>query len=411
LRRSILDALVCNGHTTTSDALWAGVPVITTRGAHFASRVSESLLNAMDLAELVGSDQDDMVRIAKRLANDAHYRSMLRAKVAGNRLSAPLFDTARFTRDFEIAIETMVQRQRNGLAPTHLDIPDRGPVQPQMQVVKLTGRVAGLQTLYSGCPLCSGASATLGFANCSTHRLWHEPVPPTIEWLSCASCAHVHTRGHWTEVGLTEVRRNETADVFVFSSAELEAKRTTWRAVVDRAVALLGGYRTVLNRESKPIWVDVGAGDGTLLMTAADSGIATVGLETRAAATARAQALGCNTLHHDFLTLKFEVNPDVLSMMDVLEQLPHPAAALRKAAQVLRPGGVLVLSAADISSASWKAMEAEKLNPYWTDLERHHNFSRERLLSLLRECGFEIADFALSARARAQMEIYAVRKP
>ena len=51
---AILDALVCNGHTTTSDALWAGVPVITAHGAHFASRVSESLLNAIGLSELVG---------------------------------------------------------------------------------------------------------------------------------------------------------------------------------------------------------------------------------------------------------------------------------------------------------------------------------------------------------------------
>src|SRR5581483_1491343 len=104
---AVLDALVCNGHTTTSDALWAGVPVITTRGAHFASRVSESLLNAMELSELVGSDLDDMVRIAKRVANDANYRLTLRATVAANRRSAPLFDTARFTRDFESAIEMM----------------------------------------------------------------------------------------------------------------------------------------------------------------------------------------------------------------------------------------------------------------------------------------------------------------
>jgi len=70
---------------------------ITARGTHFASRVSESLLNAMELPELVGVDRDDMVRIAKRIASDAGYRGMLRNKVAANRLRAPLFDTARFT--------------------------------------------------------------------------------------------------------------------------------------------------------------------------------------------------------------------------------------------------------------------------------------------------------------------------
>src|SRR3984885_11072965 len=64
LADAVLDALICNGHTTTSDALWAGVPVITARGRHFASRVSESLLNAMELPELIGSSPDEMVRIA-----------------------------------------------------------------------------------------------------------------------------------------------------------------------------------------------------------------------------------------------------------------------------------------------------------------------------------------------------------
>ncbi len=61
--------------STPSDALWAGVPVITSRGKHFASRVSESLLNAMELPELVGADHDDMIRIAKRVGTDADYRT------------------------------------------------------------------------------------------------------------------------------------------------------------------------------------------------------------------------------------------------------------------------------------------------------------------------------------------------
>ncbi|MEJ0007422.1 MAG: hypothetical protein WDM77_13920 [Steroidobacteraceae bacterium] len=104
LADAMLDTLICNGHTTTSDALWAKVPVVTARGRHFASRVSESLLNAMELPELVGSDQDDMVRIATRIGTDAHYRTALRDKVAANRLSAPLFDTARFTRNLKAGL-------------------------------------------------------------------------------------------------------------------------------------------------------------------------------------------------------------------------------------------------------------------------------------------------------------------
>jgi SAM-dependent methyltransferase len=357
-----------------------------------------------------------MVRIAKRIASDADYRTTLRNKVATNRLSAPLFDTGRFTRDFETAIEMMVQRHRSGLAPGHLDVPDRGPVPlqtntpGQADIPKFLGRVSGLQKAYSGCPLCAGASVTLGFANCAKHPLWHEPLPPTITWLRCASCGHVHNQSYWTEAGLTELRRNEPADALAQTSAQLQARRAAWAPVVNKVVGLLGGYRSVLNRETRPIWVDVGCGDGTLIMTAADSGIAAIGLETHAAAVTRIQALGFNTLHHDFVPLRFEVTPDVLSMMDVLEQLPFPREALRKAAEVLRPGGVLVVSTADMAASSWRVMEAEKVNPYWTDLERLHNFNREQLVALLRDTGFEIADFSIAGRAMAQMEIYAVRK-
>jgi protein O-GlcNAc transferase len=130
LADAILDTLICNGHTTTSDALWAKVPVITARGRHFASRVSESLLNAMELPELVGSNPEDMVRIASRIGTDARYRTALRDKVAAKRLSAPLFDTARFTRNFEAGIQLMVDRHRAGLTPDHIEVPDTGAAPP-----------------------------------------------------------------------------------------------------------------------------------------------------------------------------------------------------------------------------------------------------------------------------------------
>jgi SAM-dependent methyltransferase len=165
-----------------------------------------------------------------------------------------------------------------------------------------------------------------------------------------------------------------------------------------------------MKRETRPLWVDVGCGDGTLVMTAADYGFAAVGLETRVDAVARIQALGFTALQADFLQLKFEVVPVVLSLMDSLEQIPHPRVALRKAAQILQPGGVLVMSTADLTSSIWRAMEAEKSNPCWRDLERHHNFSRDYLVTLLADSEFDIVDFALPGRSQAQMEFYAVRR-
>jgi protein O-GlcNAc transferase len=410
LADAILDPLVCNGHTTTSDALWAGVPVITARGQHFASRVSESLLNALELPELVGADQDDMVRIAKRIGTDAEYRAAMRNKAAGNRLTAPLFDTARCTRDFETAIEMMVQQQRSGAANQHIDVPDRGPVAPRADASAAAAEALSLQDTYLTCPLCDGATVTLWFANCATHALWHEPLPRTIEWMRCPSCGHVHGRRYWTDVGRAQVLRNVKANPLPESAASLDAKRAAWAPVVDRVIGLLGGYQAMMKRETRPLWVDVGCGDGALIMTATDYGFAAVGLDTRADAVGRIQQLGFTALQHEFLQLKFEVVPDVLSFMDVLEQIPDPRAALRKAAQILKPGGVLVLSTADLASSVWKAMDAEKNNPYWMDLERFHNFSRDRLVALVQGSDFDIVAFATPTRAKAQIELYAVRK-
>jgi len=416
LADAVLDTLICNGHTTTSDALWAGVPVITARGRHFASRVSESLLRAHGMPELVAEDADAMVSLARRIGTDAKYRQELRARVDANRFTAPLFDTARFTRDFETAIAMMVEQQASGGRPPHIDVPDAGAVKAEAQVQApgsaSPARGAGnaLQEPYSACPLCNGAHVTLGSANCTAHALWHAPLPPTIEWLRCMACDHVHSRYYWTAAGLEEVRRNSTGASPGAAAAAADDKRALWSPVIERASALLGGYGALARRPSKPVWVDVGCADGALVMTAADCGFAAVGLDTRAEPVGRIQQLGFTALNADFMTLKFEVIVDVLSMMDVLGQLRSPLEALRKAAQVVRPGGVLIISTPDRASSSWRAMDSEKVNPYWIELEHHHHFTRERLTALLAECGFELADFAIPSRYKAQMELYAVRK-
>ncbi|MFJ4457742.1 methyltransferase domain-containing protein [Pseudomonas sp. NPDC089392] len=411
LADAVLDTLVCNGHTTTSDALWAGVPVITARGSHFCSRVSESLLNAIELPELVGANQDDMVRICQRIGSDGDYRRALRDKVAANRLTTPLFDTLRFTRNFETAIELMTQQHRNGVKGEHIDVPDCGPLMPQENwQVRPHTRPQPLQLAYTACPLCNGASTTLGFANCSGHPLWHEPLPQAIEWMQCPGCAHVHSRHYWTEAGLAEVFRNANPGQLARHADNHDNKRALWAPVVDKVMGLLGGYQATFNRACQPSWLDVGCGDGSLVMTAGDFGFSTTGLDARAETVSRLQQLGFNAIQHDFMTLQLEVSLDALSMMDLLEHIPYPIKALQKAAQLLRPGGVLVISLPDLTSSSWKIMDAENANPYWMEIEHHHNFSRARLLALLNDNGFSVADFAVPNRYKAQMELYAIRR-
>lgn len=410
LADAVLDTLVCNGHTTTSDALWAGVPVITAHGRHFASRVSESLLNAIDLPELVGLDHDDMVRIAHRIGTDADYRAAIRRSVAANRATAPLFDTARFTRNFEAAIEAMVQASCSGQPAAHIDVVESEDTWSR----RADGTDAWvnppvLQVAYPACPLCGGASASLGFANCTVHGLWHPPLPQSIEWMSCPSCSHVHNRHYWTEAGLAEVFRNANASQLA-EAVNPDAKRSTWAPVVANVVRLLGGYQAAIKRELPTIWVDVGCGDGGLVATASDYGFAAIGLDARAEAVSRIQALGMKAMQADFMTLNIEVVVDVLSMMDVLEHIAYPADALAKAARVLRPGGLIVISMPDLGSSSWKTLDAANANPYWIELEHYHNFSRDRLMALLNDNGFDVVDFAIPNRYKAQMEMYAVRR-
>jgi len=96
-----LDTAPYNGHTTTSDALWCGVPVITVKGTSFASRVSESLLSAVGQPQLVAGDLSEFVRLAVELAQDGDRHLRLRQDLIEARTSAPLFDTALFTRRLE----------------------------------------------------------------------------------------------------------------------------------------------------------------------------------------------------------------------------------------------------------------------------------------------------------------------
>lgn len=117
-----LDTFPYNGHTTTSDMLWAGVPTLTKKGSNFASRVSESLLSAVGLPDLVAADGADFVAMAVDFA--LHPRRLLdmRQRLAAGRATAPLFDADRFRRNLEQAYEHVAARARRGLQPEHIDL-------------------------------------------------------------------------------------------------------------------------------------------------------------------------------------------------------------------------------------------------------------------------------------------------
>lgn len=117
-----LDTLPYNAHSTTCDALWAGVPVITCMGRSFASRVAASALRAVGLPELIGASLEEYGQLALELASDPRKLQDARARLAANRTTKPLFDTAGYTRGLETAYTAMAQRSRQGLPPKALDV-------------------------------------------------------------------------------------------------------------------------------------------------------------------------------------------------------------------------------------------------------------------------------------------------
>jgi predicted O-linked N-acetylglucosamine transferase (SPINDLY family) len=116
----VLDTLPVNAHTTASDALWAGVPLLTCVGDAFVGRVAASLLHAVGLPELAVPDLAAYESLARTLALDPARRAALRVRLAQARLEAPLFDGTRFARELEALYERMAERHRAGLSPDHL---------------------------------------------------------------------------------------------------------------------------------------------------------------------------------------------------------------------------------------------------------------------------------------------------
>jgi predicted O-linked N-acetylglucosamine transferase (SPINDLY family) len=116
----VLDTLPYNAHTTASDALWAGVPLVTCAGDTFPSRVAGSILRAIGLGELVAADLDGYFNVAHDLAIDPESLAKIKAKLAANRLTTPLFDIEAYTRDIEGLYETMWRRYSGGEAPASI---------------------------------------------------------------------------------------------------------------------------------------------------------------------------------------------------------------------------------------------------------------------------------------------------
>lgn len=117
-----LDTFNYNAHTTASDALWAGLPLVTKAGRGFAARVAASLLHAVGLDELITTSEAEYYALARDLALDPSRLALVRQRLGENRLTQPLFDSARFVRHIEAGYEAAYQLFFDGLPPADIDV-------------------------------------------------------------------------------------------------------------------------------------------------------------------------------------------------------------------------------------------------------------------------------------------------
>ncbi len=410
-----LDTLPVNAHTTASDALWAGLPVLTCTGQTFASRVAGSLLHAVGLPELVTDSLADYEATALRLAQNPEELAALNDRLATNRKTAALFDIATYTSDLEAAFEHMAAiavageqpksfavadlDRKPGYTPV-VDQPAAAAQAPKAEKAPTPGRVLHKpRTAYTACPLCGSKDiARIKEADCTRHPVYQPALPPTMAWCRCASCAHIFTEGYFTP----------EAAAIVFSKTvphqslghDMEQQRVVSSRMIERVARYAAGGD----------WLDIGFGNGSLLFTAQEWGYKAVGVDLRESNVEALGKLGFEAHCKPVEELPYPGRFSVVSMADVLEHIPYPKPALEAVHRLMKESGVLFVSMPNMDTMVWRAMDANDVNPYWGEIEHYHNFSRGRLYALLDETGFTPLQYGISERYRACMEVVAARR-
>lgn len=399
-----LDSTPCNAHTTASDALWAGLPVLTCLGETFAGRVAASLLAAMDLNELIAENLEAYERIALSLAQDKSGLDRVRQKIAVGRETAPLFDSTRYARNLEAAYQTMVDIMRSGEGPQPFAVEDnqgagdRVEQQPTAGEHVLPAKLLEPRVVYDCCPLCDARDIPYQVeAKVTQHALYKPQLPPTMKWRGCAGCGHVFVEGYYTpeacEIVFSATHANQKV------GSDIEGQRKVSARIVER----------IARYAPSGDWLDIGVGNGSLLFTAAEWGYRAAGTDLRTENVALLQKLGFEAHCKDIEEIEAADRFSVVSMADVLEHVPYPRRALAAVHKMMKKGGALFVSMPNMDTIVWRTLDASGANPYWGELEHYHNFTRARLVKLLEAHGFKFAEYNISERYRTCMEVVALK--
>ncbi len=366
-----LDTYPCNAHTTASDALWVELPLVTLSGQTFASRVAGSLLKSLSLDELVTNTFDDYEQRCLTLATDQRFYDKVKSQLSVAVKETTLFKAKPYVQSFEKAMMKVVKRYRDDLLPVSFEVEET-----------MTARID-----YHGCPLCD---------NQTSIEVKMLEGDDNITWLQCQGCQHEYTSSYLSDRAM--------AAIFIqplkkkYDAAYYEKQRLVSSRLIEK----------VLPFKDKGRWIDVGFGDGTLLMTAKEYGFTPIGFELRDALVKQLQLDNIECYVDDFINTT--QTAEVISFCDLLEHLPFPQAALMSAHHSLSAEGVLLISLPNRESPYWQILDDNEDNEYWAEVEHFHNFSRTRIYKLLNDTGFDVVHYGVSERYRVGMEIIALKK-
>ena len=255
---------------------------------------------------------------------------------------------------------------------------------------------------YDACPLCGSADfSALRKGDGSRHPLYLQAtagggkLSPLIRWCTCRACGHVFTDGYFTDAAFARLAGFVNPGQIV--GADFERQRPIAARMVEKVLPLA----------ADGIWLDVGFGNGALLMTAREYGFEAVGCDLRPAAVTALQNAGIEAHLSDIAALRLPRPCRVISMADVLEHLPYPKTGLQAAHERLEDGGILLLSMPNSDAPAWQLLDRQNANPYWGEIEHYHNFGRARLYRLLQDMGFAPLRYGISERYRVCMEVIA----
>ncbi|MEM7517135.1 MAG: class I SAM-dependent methyltransferase, partial [Planctomycetota bacterium] len=234
----------------------------------------------------------------------------------------------------------------------------------------------------------------------ATHHALHQSsLPSSVAWIGCDRCGHLFTDGYFDKDALRALLSK--ASTAPLSALEVEERRAHSAKIVDRVSQIRGSI------EGR--WLDVGTGRGSLMTTAAEFGYDAVGVDLLAARTEPLVEMGYDARSIAFEDFEDATGFDVISLDGTLAHMPFPRRALAHALKMMRPGGVIFISTPNVDTHAWKRMDAEAQNPYWSDLEHCHNFSRGHLYWLLGQMGFQPCHYMASSETPAGMEVCAWR--